>query len=463
MLVYANNLSFEGVGAEEAIFKAIGAWLKEQLGFGLHPDQLKKDDEFNGTRGDVQSWLRIRTTTEEDPMLYSWILKFPDNTVYGRQWIVEVGLKKSDDMLDFSCIVKTDEHSTLVNTPVTASQPRLVRYVVGNVRQAENADFAGSVTGLIVKSVGQDIDSYRGLLVELERFDRDGPIVLVSPTREGEYLLNVTDLQEKLIGLAQVVQVSRDFNKYEMTEVLGQPRSAWDGAINILYLPTKTGHVRGRYFLADEMLEWEDTKSGRISHLLALVTSNTNISRLRKHIRPEGVMQLALRRRMQVARVDKEQMSTVQLRATLEEFEGRFTEQAKFIDQVIDENSQLEQTISCLNADLEDTKDQLAQEKYTNKALKEQLTRAGAGRSTYVEADELLDLACRTDSPSPLECLNFIEKIYGDRCIILDSAKDSAREADRFTLGRQLLDLLKRLVTDFRDKFMERGDNWRGR
>jgi len=241
--------------------------------------------------------------------------------------------------------------------------------------------------------------------------------------------------------------------------VLGRPRSAWDGAINVLYLPTETGYVRGRYFLADAIVEWADTQSARISHVLALVTSNTNISRLRKHIRPEGVMQLALRRRMQAVRVEREQMSTVQLRSTLEELDGRFTEQTKFIDQVLDENSQLEQTISCLNAELEDTKDQLAQEKYTNKALKEQLTRAGAGRNTNVNADELLDLACRTDSPSPLECLNFIEKIYGDRCIILDTAKDSAREADRFLLGRQLLDLLKRLVTDFRDRLMERGDN----
>ncbi len=28
MLVYANHLTFEGTGAEEAIFKGIGAWIK---------------------------------------------------------------------------------------------------------------------------------------------------------------------------------------------------------------------------------------------------------------------------------------------------------------------------------------------------------------------------------------------------------------------------------------------------
>ena len=37
MLVYANHFSFQGADAEEAIYKAVGGWLKEQLGFGLHP------------------------------------------------------------------------------------------------------------------------------------------------------------------------------------------------------------------------------------------------------------------------------------------------------------------------------------------------------------------------------------------------------------------------------------------
>ncbi len=38
MLVYVNHLRFQGEGARDAIFKAIGAWLKEQMGYGLHPD-----------------------------------------------------------------------------------------------------------------------------------------------------------------------------------------------------------------------------------------------------------------------------------------------------------------------------------------------------------------------------------------------------------------------------------------
>ena len=346
MLVYANYLSLQGSDAEDAVFKAIGGWLKEQLSFGLHPDQLRKDGEFNGTRGDVRSWLRVLTTAEEEPKLYSWVLKFSDAEVRGRQWIVEVGVKTQGEYLDLSCVVKTDEHSTLVASPVTASQPRLIRYVVSNIQHIEGAGFAASVPGVEVKTVGEDTDSYHGLLAEIERHGREGPIVIVSPTKDGEYLLHPADLQQKLIGLAQVVKVSLDFNSFDMSEVLGKSQSAWGGAINILYMPTATGHIPGRYFLSDAITAWGDTQYARISQVLALVTNNTNIARLRKHIRPEGVMQLSLRRRMQAARAKSDEMSAAQLRTALDEAAKQAAEQAKYFDELVEENSQLETSVS---------------------------------------------------------------------------------------------------------------------
>ena len=35
MLVYANRLQVHGEASESVVFRAIGGWLKEQLGFGL--------------------------------------------------------------------------------------------------------------------------------------------------------------------------------------------------------------------------------------------------------------------------------------------------------------------------------------------------------------------------------------------------------------------------------------------
>jgi hypothetical protein len=281
----------------------------------------------------------------------------------------------------------------------------------------------------------------------------------VSPTRDGEYLFNVTDLQQKLIGLGQVIEVSPDFNSYEMAEAIGQQRSAWSGAVNVVYAPLATGFVRNRLFLSEEILGWGDTQHERISHLLAWVTNNTNIPRLREHVRPEGVMQLALRRRMQASRAKSEHMNAAQLRVELDGAAKQAAEQAKYFDELVDENSQLETRILEFKEDLEEARDELGKKDFTIQSLKDQLARAGGGRSEGVSAAAVMDMALRDDPPLPLECLALVEKAYGDYCTILPSARSSAEEMDRFVNGRELLGLLKRLVTDYRSKLMAGGDN----
>jgi hypothetical protein len=458
MLVYANQLSFQGAGAEEAIFKAIGAWLKEQLGLGLHPNQLRQDGEFDGYRGEARSWLRIYATKEEEPELYAWVLKTRDENVWGRQWIVEVGLKSYGGTYDVSCIVKTDAHSTLVASPVMASQPRLIPYVVNNIQQADDADFTASVSGVAVRTVGQDRNSYIALRAEIERLDRDCPVVLVSPTKDGEYLVNPALLQKIMIGLAQVVEVSRDFNSYEMSDVLGPPWSAWSGAVNVLHIPTQTGRVRGHFFLSSAVAEWGATQHDRLSHLLAWVTNNTNIPRLRRHIRPEGVMQLALRRRMQIARAKSGQMDAAQLRLELEQGSLQAVEQQKYFDELVAENTEIEADRSELKSRLEDADEELVKKDYTIQALKDRLAKAGGGRTSDLDAESLLNVVCETHPPTPAECVELIESIYGEKCIVLATAKSSALDVNRFIYGRDLLRMLRRLVTEYRSKLMERGD-----
>lgn len=459
MLVYANFLSLQGADAETAVFKAIGGWLKDQLSFGLHPDQLRKDGEFNGARGDVRSWLRVLSSAEEDPKLYSWILKFPDDQVRGRQWIVEVGVKIQEDRLNVSCVVKTDEFSTLVASPVMASQPRLIRYIASNIQNSPDAGFAPDIFGTSIKSVGEDTDSYRALLAEIERPGREGPIVLVSPTKEGEYLLDPGDLQQKLIGLAQVVTVTQGFDSYEMVNVLEKPKSAWGGAINILNVPTEAGHVYSRYYLPDAISTWGDKSFQRISHVLALVTNATNISKLRRHIRPEGVIQLSLRRRMQAARAKSEEMSEAQLRAALEDAAKQADEQTKYFDQIVEENSQLETSLASLKDELETACDELGKKDYTILSLKDQLNRVGGNQPVGFDAEGFIDLIGRDAPPSPLECLDIIEGTYGDRCTVLSSARKSAEKMDGFVQGKDLLELLQRLVTKYRAALLEGGDN----
>lgn len=459
MLVYANHLAFQGSNAENAVFKAIGGWLKEQLGFGLRPDQLRRDGDFDGHRDEARSWLRIVATTEEEPQFYSWLLKNNDNQVYGRQWVTELGVKIANGTIDLTCIVKVDDQSTLVADPIVASRPRVVVYAGNNIQNTENASYSPTTPGVGLKTVGHDVDTYRGLHFEIERRDRNYPIVLVSPTVDGEYLIAPQDLQDDLVGLAQVVQISPTFNSYEMAEILGERWSAWRGAVNLLNIPLRTGAVRGHIFLADEIESWGNTQSIRKSKVLAWVTSNTNISRLREHIRPESVALLALRRRLDVARTRSEHMDALQLRAELEKATQLSEQQATWISALEEGNVELESDLSESKTKLDDAKKSVTKSQFVIESLKEQLQNAGGGRTSIPDVDNLLHLACHVDSPSPSECLEVIASIYGDRCIVLDTAYESARDMGRFVYGRKLLDMLRRLVTEYRSKLIEGGDS----
>ena len=309
-----------------------------------------------------------------------------------------------------------------------------------------------------MRTVGQDRDSYLAFLAEIERHDRGAAIVLVSATHEGEYLVKPTNLQRTLIGLAHVVQVLPGSDSYEMAEILGKPWSAWGGAVNVLSIPSAAGGVRARYFLRDEIQDWGEEPQ-RISQVLAWVTSNTNIPRLRMHVRPEGVMQLSMRRRMEKVRATSAQMNAAQLRQALDDASKQTDELERFYT---DENTELAADRSRYKEALESEQEERRKQDFHLRSLKAGLSNAGGGDGGAFDSDalqKLLKLASGREEPSPLDCIEIIDQVYDDRCAVLDSAWSSAKKMPRFVHGRDLLDLLVRLVTTYRDGLKDGGDS----
>ena len=458
MLVYANRLQVHGAASESVVFRAIGGWLKEQLGFGLHPELLRSSGVHNGQRGELRSRLQIFSCYDGDPALCAWVLKHGDAAVRGRRWTVEVGVKKSDGTLEVSCVVKTDEGSTLVSTPVSASQPRVIRYIVNNVAVAKEAAFLEAVPGEVLRTIGEDRDSYRAFSYDIHRRDRDAAIVLVSPTREGAYLVSPTELQNTLIGLANVVRVLPGSNTYEMADELGRQMSAWDGAVRVLSIPSPSGEVRSRLFLSDKIQAWGENPQ-RISRVLAWVTVTTNVPRLREHVRPEGVRLLSTRRRMEKLRTSAVEMKEAEGRqALIEASRQAEEEQERVFDGIAEENQILLNEISRLEDELQDTQAELQNNNFQPRSVKSQLFAVGTEKSVDFDPAPLLRLVARKGQPSPLECLDIIEQYHRDECTVLDSARRSARKSP-FINGCELLDLLIRLVTRYRAGLQEEGDS----
>jgi len=464
MLVYANHLSLTGADAEPAALKAIRGWLKEQLNFGLHPEQLTRDGEYSGNRRESRSRLRIRASYAAEPALCSWVLQHADDQVRGRRWLVEVGLKKTgsvsvetpadtpDAVVEVSCVVKTEEQDTRVKEPVKAAQPRVIRYLVENVRSARHADFSNAWDEAPLR-VGADDDSYRAFLVEIERQGRKSPIVLISATEEGNYLVDPSKIQSTTVGLAQVVRVLPEANTYRMEEILGKEYSAWRGAINILAPPSPFGRVRSRRFLHDDIQHWEATEA--LSQILSWVTASTNVPCLRKHIRPHGVALLSTRRQFQQLLEAVEanaSLTSAQLRQDLAAAVEQVADQETYLDEVADESASLEAEFARTKEELQSTQDALRNSNYQLSQAQAAAIRGGndSGDPGEFNADRLLELVAREAMPKPRDCLDLIERFYGSHCTVLESARNSADAATSFEKGGKLLWQLKRLVVDYR-------------
>ena len=460
MLVYANQLRLQGINSEQILLRAIGRWLKEQLDYGLHPAKLISDGEHKGSRGKLPSRLRIYSCYESEPALCSWVLKHGDPEARGRQWCVEVGIRKLPTTLEVSCVVKTDESSTLVLTPVRASQPRLIRYIIQDIESSDkDVSIDKAVPGQILNLIGEDRDSYRAFLHEIERSDRNAAIVLVSPTREGEYLVDPAKLQTILIGLADVVRVQRDSDTFEMSNILGNSRSAWGGAINVLSIPSDDGKVRTRLFRSEVINDWGDD-SNKISKVLALVTVGTNMPRLRTHIRPEGVRILSMRMRMERIGQHMARMETAELRQELDKATQQICGEETLFEEFAQENSDLHHQLSLTKEELGDKEEELWKTQQKISALQEQLSVYNRNSRDQEHFDLVGQLVRnRSLKPSPFECLEIIECFYGDVCIVLKTAQKSARKMSKFAKGRELFKLLNLLVTDYRSKLIDGGDN----
>jgi len=96
-----------------------------------------------------------------------------------------------------------------------------------------------STPGLSLKSL--DEDSAKAFLYQIEREDR-APLVLLSCSRNGSYLVDPGRLRSVLVGLADVVVIPAGADTYAIESQVGRKYSAFGGAVNIIF-PMRQGRT----------------------------------------------------------------------------------------------------------------------------------------------------------------------------------------------------------------------------
>ncbi|WP_205738522.1 hypothetical protein [Billgrantia endophytica] len=454
MLVYANEIEIVGNNPALQVLRGISGWLAEKLDERLVIRDVTTPGERTG--GKPRAWLRIDRANADNFRLYSWVLKHSDPEVTGRQWVTELGLKDEDGgSAHFSCVVYTEEQSILVSEPVQASRPRVVKFIFSNVQNESDVQFAPGCIGSHLKWVGDDTDSYRGLLADINAANRNYPLVLVSPDNEGKYVVDPQRLQDMLFGLAQVVGATSGFNSYDMAETLGREYSAWAGAINIIRVPHRDGKVFTHRILPRDIPVELDTEHKKDSLVLGRVSHNTNIPRQRNRIRPEGVRNLSAKLRLEKRIAGLAEKPDDALRDELAMVYEELSQLSGELEQAQQEKESLEFSLLENEEQVQDLEKQIKQNAYLNSQRSD--VPADFGEDEEI-VNLLIGVAADTKGPTPEECLNLLAKVYPRRLVVLPSAIESARQVSSFSQNRRLLDMLSRLVTEYLPAYMQGGD-----
>lgn len=113
--------------------------------------------------------------------------------------------------------------------------------------------------------------------------------------------------------------------------------------------------------------------------------------------------------------------------------------------------------LQAVRQDRDSLRGKLGRAKRELSSLKNRQPHPEGGNGT-IDSGFFLQLAARKEEPTPLDCIEAIAQAFGDRCVVLDTARGSAEQMALFRHGRKLLQLLLTLVTEYRDQLMNGGD-----
>jgi hypothetical protein len=448
MLVYTTIINLEC--DVDSLLNVISHWLTRKSHETITTSQLKSATSIYTDSGNrIQSLISPITTY---PLLGAIKLSHADSEIAGRQWTTEIGFRRENQNgeLELSLVLRTDEISTKVATKTQTTVPYLVHEVI------KRCSPVPGTPGL--KTIPLDNDS------EADAFgysilypERRYPFVLISPTREDKYLVDVENLRFELEGLADIITIPFGTDTYRLGEILGNRYIAWDGAINIIYpqlISQGKKYVPTKRFTPDELLTIISDRLSPEKEILSTITHKTNLPNSWKHISFDKVTENLKKRELD--RLRAESLET-----------GKSSEYTKFLEeyvktqdqQIVATQAEYQQKVDNLQSEYEaleisnlEMDDEIRKLRYEIDALKIQLSpilarTSGSRDDMQTSIKEALERA--SQSFTPALSLEIVSKLFPNRIEVLDSAWKSAEKSSPLKEKRKAFELLWKLATDY--------------
>lgn len=447
MLVYVNSFQFEPTQGPDQIIQLVAKWAGQRA--KSYVDAARLANGIRELRLKDGSALSSRATLADDkgkryPFWFCAQLSHRDEKISGRRWITEVGLRQEavGQPVECSVLLRTEEISALVTAPIQVTRPKLVEQLI------QQCNPLGQTPGLKVKQL--TLESASAFLREVEREERDYPIVILSANRDGQYPVAAERLRSVLVGLADVVCVPAEEDTFAIEKRVGRRFMAFGGALNIVFPGRQSD--RGHYYETvllrpDEIADLFDSGHSIESEVLSTITHRTNLPFSWRHISPEKVGQAVLRARLaqmiERAKADDHSVELMEYITLLESADQELQSKDKELARIRSDYEEKEQEVRALQADIANLKHALSG-----------LQSSDDGGDDVAEAlAPLRDsiVAVLNGSPSLQQVVDLIATLYPDRIIFLETAKDSAKESDRggFHQGAKAFELLHKLATEY--------------
>lgn len=447
MLIYVNNLLLNPEHSPDQIIQLIAKWMGRRAGSFVDPLRLAEGIHELKFKDGIT--IRSRTTPRENnsqayPFLFSAQLTHPDDKTPGRRWTTEIGMSQTTtgDPIKFSLLLKTEEIAALVNTPVQATRPSLIKQLIQLCHPAVHTP------GLKVKQLTKE--SARAFSIEIDRKERNYPIAILSANQEGVYPIEPEKLKSTLTGLADVVYIPISEDTLSIENLVGRRFVASGGAITIIF-PGR--EIAGRTIYDTKRLTPENiaelvASNRKIeSEVLASITYRTNIPLSWKHISPEkvykSIYQAKLIKDIEESKANKESKNS-----------SKYIELLEIAEEMIKSG---EEEIEALKSKCQEKDEEIISLEADNENLKHTLNRTQSSDSKSAHISEkIIQLRDNIKSvfngtPKLSQVIELISTLYADRVVFLESAKSSAKESDRsgFNKGKKAFELLCKLSTDY--------------
>lgn len=446
MIIYATELDFAESDAAPKILAAAASWISRK---GREPVPTELFERAHSIR--IGTGMQLQTWCDKTayPHLYALRLTHGDRDVRGRQWITELGVEDAGDdgRVRATVLLQTSEISARVQSTPQTSRPLLVDEIL------KSCAAVGDTPGASIRSLSSDSARGYDYLVSDDR--RDYPLIVISPTADGRYLVEPERVRSFVAGLAEVITIPPDEDTFELADLLGPDHIAWLGAVNVVF-PVRTrgaGRFAPRVRLMPEEFS-EIASEGRSpeAEILSVVAHRTNLPISKRHVRPEDVREASISREMARRRQAAEEAgSDAELLPLYEESDR---EQKREIQSLKDQVSALEDEQLQLEEDAEGLREENRNLSYQIDSLKSAMggaANSGASSSASPVGPEYRDAVLDAISGSPTleQALLIIEALYPDRLVVLDSGWKSARDAVGFSKTRKAFELLRILASAY--------------